>query len=107
MVEAWIVQHQESDGSWGGILLPWIYSLIALRSLDYPLDHPVLARGIEGFEDFLIEDEQTLRFMPATSPVWDTAWAVLALRESGIPAGQQAAGPGGWLAAREGNPAER
>ena len=84
-VEAWIVEHQESDGSWGGILLPWIYSLFALRSLGYPLEHPVMAHGIQGFEDFLVEDERTLRFEPATSPVWDTAWTVLALRESGLP----------------------
>lgn len=85
-VEAWIVEHQEADGSWGGILLPWIYSLYALKGLGYPLDHPVFARGIEGFEDFIVEDEYTMRFQPATSPVWDTAWTVLALRESGLPA---------------------
>ena len=84
-VEAWIVEHQEPDGSWGGILLPWIYSLFALRSLGYPLDHPVIARGIEGFEPFLIEDENSILFQPATSPVWDTAWSLLALRESGQP----------------------
>lgn len=84
-VEAWIVEHQESDGSWGGILLPWIYSIFALRSLGYELDHPVIARAVAGFEDFLSEDDKTLLFEPATSPVWDTAWTVLALRESGLP----------------------
>jgi len=101
-VEAWIVEHQEADGSWGGILLPWIYSLYALKGLGYPLDHPVFAKGIEGFEDFLLEDERTLRFQPATSPVWDTAWTVFALRESGLPADHRSLMKAGeWLLQKE------
>lgn len=84
--ERWIVDHQEADGSWGGIMLPWIYSLIALRSLGYRLDHPVMVRGLKGLEDFIIEDSATLRLQPATSPIWDTAWAMIALSQSGLPA---------------------
>jgi squalene-hopene/tetraprenyl-beta-curcumene cyclase len=83
--EEWIVGHQEADGSWGGIMLPWVYSLVALKSLGYPLDHPVMERGMKGLEGFIVEDDATLRLQPATSPVWDTAWSVLALRESGLP----------------------
>lgn len=82
--EKWIVEHQEADGSWGGIMLPWVYSLFALKSLGYPLDHPVIARGLQGLEGFIIEDDATLRLQPAVSPVWDTAWAILALSESGL-----------------------
>jgi len=83
--EKWIVAHQEADGSWGGIMLPWVYSLIALKGLGYSLDHPVIAKGMAGLESFLVEDSQTLWLQPATSPVWDTAWAVVALSESGLP----------------------
>jgi squalene-hopene/tetraprenyl-beta-curcumene cyclase len=43
-----------------------------------------MALGIDGFEDFLIEDEHTICLQPATSPVWDTAWVVVALREAGL-----------------------
>jgi squalene-hopene/tetraprenyl-beta-curcumene cyclase len=84
-VERWIINHQEADGSWGGIMLPWVYSLFALKSLGYELDHPVIKAGLQGLEDFIIEDENTFRLQPAVSPIWDTAWAVLALRESGLP----------------------
>lgn len=98
----WVLEHQEKDGSWGGILLPWIYSLMALKTLGYPLDHPAIERGMEGLEGFIIEDENTLRLQPATSPVWDTAWAVLALSESGLsadhPSLQRAAR---WLLSRQ------
>lgn len=82
--ERWIVEHQEADGSWGGIMLPWVYSLMALKCLGYPLDHPVIVRGLSGLEGFIAEDDSTMRLQPATSPVWDTAWAVIALRESGL-----------------------
>src|SRR5271167_4148562 len=54
--EHWIVRRQEADGSWGGIQPPWVYSLIALRLGGYPLDHPVMKRGLEGIERFMIED---------------------------------------------------
>lgn len=97
-VADWILEHQESDGSWGGIMLPWIYSLYALKSLGYPPDHPVMVRGMQGLEAFIVDEEAPPgsaqeagaggRFLlqPAVSPVWDTAWTVIALRESGLPA---------------------
>ena len=33
--ERWILDHQEADGSWGGIQPPWVYSLMALHALGY------------------------------------------------------------------------
>lgn len=65
-------------------MLPWVYSLIALKSLGRGLDHPVIAKGMAGLAGFIVEDDSTLRLQPATSPVWDTAWATIALYESGL-----------------------
>lgn len=89
-VEKWIVEHQEDDGSWGGIMLPWIFSLIALKYLGYQEDHPVMKKGLSGLEDFIMEDNENFVLQPATSPVWDTAWATIALRNSGIGPGEPA-----------------
>ena len=101
-VEQWILSHQEKDGGWGGILLPWVYSLMALKSLGHSADGPVIAGSLNGLEDFFVEEEDGVWLQPATSPVWDTAWAVIALRESGLPpdhpALQQAAR---WLLEQE------
>lgn len=83
--EQWILDHQEADGCWGGIQPPWIYSLIALHCLGYPLDHPAMARGLEAFQGYAIEEKDTFRTQPCISPVWDTPWAVIALEESGLP----------------------
>ncbi len=94
--EAWIVRRQEADGSWGGIQPPWVYSLMALHLGGYPLDHPVMRRGLEGLERFMVEDRDDSRGVGAPpgasrrleacqSPVWDTALAIVALSDAGTP----------------------
>ena len=101
----WIVAHQEADGSWGGIQPPWVYSLIALSVLGYPLDHPVMARGLDGFRrewSIPSSDGAALRVQACLSPVWDTCLALLGLLDAGTPprhpAVQRAAR---WLIDRE------
>ena len=81
----WILDHQEDDGSWGGIQPPWVYSLIALRALGLGVDHPVMRRGLQGFKGFFIEEEETLRVQACVSPSWDTCLAMIALEDSGLP----------------------
>ena len=81
----WIVDHQDEDGSWGGIQPPWVYSLIALKVLGYDVDHPVLRKGIEGFRAFTIEENGAMRVQACVSPVWDTCLAMVALDDSGLP----------------------
>ena len=95
--ERWIVRRQEADGSWGGIQPPWVYSLIALHLRGYPLDHPVMRRGIEGIDRFMVEDAGDSRRVGAPevpsrrleacqSPVWDTALSMVALSDAGLAA---------------------
>jgi squalene-hopene/tetraprenyl-beta-curcumene cyclase len=81
----WILRRQEADGCWGGIQPPWVYSILALHLLGYPLDHPALAKGIAGLESFAIVEKGLRRFEACQSPVWDTALAVVALRDAGLP----------------------
>jgi squalene-hopene/tetraprenyl-beta-curcumene cyclase len=90
------VRRQEADGSWGGIQPPWVYSLIALHLAGYPLDHPVMKRGLEGIEGFMVEDRddahgvgapkgRSRRLEACQSPVWDTALSLIALSDAGLP----------------------
>ncbi len=84
--ERWIIAHQEADGSWGGIQPPWVYSLLALKVRGYANDHPVMRRGIEGFEGvWAVEDDQIFNPQACLSPVWDTALAAIGLLDSGLP----------------------
>ena len=80
----WIVDHQEDDGSWGGIQPPWVYSLIALKVLGYDVDHPIMRKGVEGFKGFTIEENDSLRVQACVSPAWDTCLAMIALEDSGV-----------------------
>ena len=80
----WVLDHQEADGSWGGIQPPWVYSLIALHHLGFRPDHPAMEKGFSGFEGFAIEDDDTCRVQACISPVWDTCLIQIALLESGM-----------------------
>jgi squalene-hopene/tetraprenyl-beta-curcumene cyclase len=86
--QAWILDRQEADGSWGGIQPPWVYSLLALHLLGLPLDHPAMREGLRGLEGFLIvedgPDGRVRRLEACQSPVWDTALAMTALLDAGV-----------------------
>jgi squalene-hopene/tetraprenyl-beta-curcumene cyclase len=100
--ERWVRERQEADGSWGGIQPPWVWSLVMLGALGHGFEDDTFARGVAGWERFLVRDGDRLRPEACQSPVWDTALAVLALRAAGIPADDarlQAAGE--WLLREE------
>ena len=81
----WILEHQEQDGSWGGIQPPWVYSLIALSTYGYADDHPAIQRGFSGLEGFGIQKRDQWTIQGCISPVWDTCLIMQALAESGVP----------------------
>ncbi|NIJ12351.1 squalene-hopene/tetraprenyl-beta-curcumene cyclase [Saccharomonospora amisosensis] len=88
--ERWILDRQEADGGWGGIQPPWVYSILALHLRGYPVEHPAIRKALDGLEGFTIRehtDEGWVRRLEACqSPVWDTALALTALLDSGLPA---------------------
>ncbi len=81
----WILRRQEADGSWGGIQPPWVYSMIALNLMGYPVDHPAMRAGFEGLERFTISEGGVRRLEACQSPVWDTALSMIALSDAGTP----------------------
>jgi squalene-hopene/tetraprenyl-beta-curcumene cyclase len=102
VAERWVRERQEADGSWGGIQPPWVWSLVMLAALGHGFEDETFARGLAGWERFMIRDGDRLRPEACQSPIWDTALAVLALRAAGIPADDprlQAAGD--WLLREE------
>ncbi|MFQ5902332.1 MAG: prenyltransferase/squalene oxidase repeat-containing protein, partial [Candidatus Binatia bacterium] len=58
--ERWILAHQEPSGDWGGIIPAMLYSLLALITLGYPKEDPVITRGIESIERFTVEEGNLL-----------------------------------------------
>ncbi len=100
--EAWILPRLERSDGLGAIFPPILNTLIALKSLGYPIDHPVIRSQMRELEALEIEEGDTLRLQPCKSPVWDTALALDALLATGLEAGHPALERAArWLLARE------
>ncbi len=81
----WIIKHQDADGVWGGIQPPFIYSLMALYTEGYYLDHPVLAAGLRAFDEHWSRQKNGALYINATeSIIWDTILTMLAFLDCGI-----------------------
>ncbi len=80
---------------------------MALHLGGYPLEHPLMRRGIEGIDAFMIESrpqvgEASRRLEACQSPVWDTALALVALSDAGLPGDHESlVRAGEWLLGEE------
>ena len=107
----WVLDRQEADGGWGGIQPPWVYSLLALALAGPGPDSVPVKNGLAGLEGFLVREEtadghgsgeMVRRLEACQSPVWDTALAVIALRDAGVADDDGAvARAADWLLAEE------
>ena len=102
--ERWTLERlQDSDGL-GAIFPPIVNTIFALRAQGYAPDHPTILLQVRELEKLEIEEGDTLRVQPCLSPVWDTALAVNALVESGIPGDHPAVTLASrWLLGRRGS----
>jgi len=83
--EEWLLEHQEANGSWGGIEPCYLLSAMALKANGYRNDHPVLKRAIEASHELIWRFSDYDMYMPCVSVNWDTALAGRALLDSGLP----------------------
>jgi squalene-hopene/tetraprenyl-beta-curcumene cyclase len=84
--EKWMLERFEMSDGLAGIFPSIMNSVIAMRCLGYSVDDPQVIRALDEFEKLGIEEGDTFRMQPCSSPVWDTAYALFALGESGVPA---------------------
>lgn len=100
--EKWMLDHLEKSGGLGAIWPAIVNSIFAMKCLGYPDDHPAFVKQLQEIEELIVYDGSKLYLQPCVSPVWDTAWAIIALHESGVPGadpGIQKAGQ--WLLSKE------
>jgi squalene-hopene/tetraprenyl-beta-curcumene cyclase len=79
----WVLEHQDEDGGWGGIFPGITHSIMALHALGYPNEAAPIRKGMAWVEAHSITEGGTTRLTCTDSPVWDTAWAVIALSKAG------------------------
>lgn len=100
--EQWMLDRFEGSDGLAAIFPAMLNSLIALKALGYPDDHPQVVRAERELKKLEHEDEHTVRIEPCLSPVWDTAIVLVCLGESGVPADHPAlAKAGEWLITKE------
>ncbi len=84
LMERWVIDRQELDGSSGGSQPPWVWSIIALVCRGHGPDSPYVRRGLDGWKRFMVEDGDRLRPEACQSPVWDGGLALLGLEACGL-----------------------
>jgi squalene-hopene/tetraprenyl-beta-curcumene cyclase len=65
----WILERQEQQGDWAGIIPPMHSGIQALLLEGYKLNDPVVKRGIQAIERFTWQDTQGKRLQSCVSPV--------------------------------------
>ena len=80
--EEWTLQRLEKSDGLGAIFPPIVNTILALRCMGYPEDHPIVQGQVRELEKLEIEEGDTLRLQPCKSPVWDTALSLNALGET-------------------------
>jgi len=80
----WLEEHLGVPGGLGGIYPAMANSILAMRLLGYPDDHPLVAGQLKEIEALAVESIDEIHYQPCVSPVWDTGLAVNALIESGL-----------------------
>ena len=83
--EKWMMEHLERSEGLAAIYPAMMNSIYALMALGYGPDDPMTKREIAELAKFEIEERGTIRLQPCVSPVWDTAIAMVALEEAGLP----------------------
>ncbi len=81
----WMLEHCDGTDGLGAIFPPMIYSVIALRCLDYDLESPEVKWALDQLHGLEIAEGDTVRVQPCLSPVWDSAIATICLADAGVP----------------------
>ena len=100
--EAWILERLNGNGGLGAIFPAMVNAYEALDLLGYPAEHPLRMQERRAIEELLVVNEQSVYCQPCVSPVWDTAWACIALQQfSGEPSDTGTQRALSWLAGRQ------
>jgi squalene-hopene/tetraprenyl-beta-curcumene cyclase len=107
--ERWMLEHLERSDGLAAIYPAMMNAVFALLALGRSPNDPLTARQIDHLAELEIEEDNCLRMQPCISPVWDTAVAMVAVQEAGVPPthpalidaarwllGRQIVGTGDW-----------
>ena len=85
LAERWLVEHLERSDGLAAIYPAMMNAVFALLALGRRPSDPLTARQIDRLGELEIEDAHSVRLQPCLSAVWDTAVAMVAVQEAGLP----------------------
>lgn len=98
----WMLDHMRGDGGLGAIYPAMANSVIALRCLGYPDDHPLVLKALREIEALEVQKEDSMYLQPCHSPIWDTCLTINVLLDSGLPRNHPALmSAAQWLLSKE------
>jgi squalene-hopene/tetraprenyl-beta-curcumene cyclase len=103
VAEQWMTERMgEGSEGFAAIFPSMLNAMMALRTLGYGEDHPLVQKADRDFAGLFVNDPEDFRIQPCLSPVWDTAITTIALAESGLGRDHPAlARSAAWLEAKE------
>jgi len=106
----WMLARLNGSGGLGAIYPAMANSILALRSLGYGVDHPLITKALREIEALEVYDSvqtaqgriDAMHLQPCVSPIWDTALFINAGLEAGLPPTHPALVKGGaWLISKQ------
>ena len=85
LAERWLLEHLERSDGLAAIYPAMMNAVLALLALGRSPSDPLTARQIDRLAELEIEEQDSLRLQPCLSAVWDTAVAMVAVQEAGVP----------------------
>ncbi|HET6370644.1 MAG TPA: squalene--hopene cyclase, partial [Nitrospiria bacterium] len=80
----WMVNHMRGNGGLGAIYPAMANSVIALRCLGYPVNHPLVQKAVGEIDELEVDQGESLFVQPCHSVIWDTALTLNTLIDSGV-----------------------
>ena len=85
--ENFLLSRIEEDGTLYSYMTSTFLMIFALLSLDYPPDHPLIQKAMEGLDRMIFPLQEGAHLQEATSTVWDTSLVMTALQNAGLSPG--------------------
>ncbi len=101
LAERWMLERTRNADGLGAIYPAMQYVVMALDALGYEHDHPDFVEALRQFDGLMTEKGDELYFQPCFSPVWDTAYSMFCLGESGRSGDESLVKAADWIIAKE------
>jgi len=90
--QAWCAERMNGEDGLGGIFPPMVYWYEMMVLLGFPKTHPMRETCLAALRKLVVHRPDGMVYcQPCLSPVWDTAWSIMALQHAGSDAGTQQA----------------